>query len=666
MQNTNTANRTSWLWILLLTLILAISGIAYAPAIPGLAVWDDHELIGGSGIGGGDSLIHCFTKPFLHHYFRPLVSLSFYLEHRLSGSGPIFYHTTNIAFHVITTGLIIGMLLCVFRKRAVALLGGLAFAVQPTQVSTVAWIGGRTDSMTTMWLAGFIWTLVLAVRSAGARRAGFIAASSLLYFLALMTKEQVLCILPLVPFAAFCFRDEASPLTLKRALLFSAPLFAVAATFIGLWIYFFPSPAHPELHSFSNQFKIGGNTILYYALLLMAPSMKWMHMLSIGELERFGMASVFSGFAILGGMFVLFARLWKTSKRSAWFLAFVFMSAFPILNLLPLPSIIVAPYRVGVTGLAVASLMGVCFAWLISPLFAKVLSLIPSRGEVEDKGNTPEPLKLKGLQVFGAMAGACMLLWMTSLTWRGAGVWQNEGTVFSEFSRCDPDSAIARINYSSALIAEHKSKEATQQIEKLLSLIFRSEKWRNRTDAMLALKSDPAIIERIREAEGNSIEPEMWLGNIFAQLGFTRLNSVGRDAAKSAFDTGYAIERDNHNINLGLAQIAYDDQDYKKAVSYLRMAIVTRASHTEMYILLGRTYMQMGKWKEAQAALKDWTELQSWNGKAFVLLAATQSRQGKFDDAKASLEFALKHSICDKSEVEARLADIKVRGAEIL
>ena len=44
--------------------------------VQGLPIWDDHALISGTGIGGGNSLAECFTVPFLKHYFRPLVSVS--------------------------------------------------------------------------------------------------------------------------------------------------------------------------------------------------------------------------------------------------------------------------------------------------------------------------------------------------------------------------------------------------------------------------------------------------------------------------------------------------------------------------------------------------------------------------------------------------------------
>ena len=198
MTHSQNQSNTSWKWILSVSVVLLASILCFLPAITGMAIWDDHILIGGAGIGGGDTLAHCFTNPFLYHYYRPLVSVSFFLEHKLSGSGPIFYHSTNILIHVLTTGALIAMLLCVFKKRSIAALGGLAFAVQPAQVSTVAWIGGRTDSLATLWLALFGWFLALAVRESGVKRVCLSIGSALMFFAAMMTKEQTATVLPLV------------------------------------------------------------------------------------------------------------------------------------------------------------------------------------------------------------------------------------------------------------------------------------------------------------------------------------------------------------------------------------------------------------------------------------------------------------------------------------
>src|SRR5205085_616472 len=107
------------------------SALPYAQTLRGMMIWDDHFLVDGSGIGSAKSLVQCFTRPFLEYYYRPLVSVSFYLDHRLWGHTPFGYHQTNILIHLATTGVLIGFVWSAFRNRSAAMIAGLLFALQP-------------------------------------------------------------------------------------------------------------------------------------------------------------------------------------------------------------------------------------------------------------------------------------------------------------------------------------------------------------------------------------------------------------------------------------------------------------------------------------------------------------------------------------------------------
>src|SRR5690242_14603812 len=174
-------------WRLACLAILLLAAGVYMPTLSGMPIWEDSRLI-----GGYDSIQECFTKPFLGDYFRPLTALSFYIDHALSGHEPFLYHQTNILIHVLTTAVLIGLFLAAFRSRAVALLGALLFAVQPAQVSTVAWIGGRTDSLCALWVALFGWGLVTGIQADERKRTWRLGIAWLAFGAAILTKEQSL------------------------------------------------------------------------------------------------------------------------------------------------------------------------------------------------------------------------------------------------------------------------------------------------------------------------------------------------------------------------------------------------------------------------------------------------------------------------------------------
>ena len=186
--------------------IVLLSGLIYLPVIHGTVIWDDKEILLGRGIGAPQSILQCFMRPFLFHYYRPLTSVSFLIDHWMWGSNTFGYHLTNILLHVLTTAVLIGVIAAAFPNRPfVALVDAFLFAVQPVQVSTVAWIGGRTDSLSTFWIAVFFWTIITGARGEGIRRRRLLALSVLCFALAALSKEQALAVAPLGPLALICF-----------------------------------------------------------------------------------------------------------------------------------------------------------------------------------------------------------------------------------------------------------------------------------------------------------------------------------------------------------------------------------------------------------------------------------------------------------------------------
>jgi len=186
--------------------VILISTAVYLPSVDGLALWDDRSLI-----GVYRSFSQCLALPFLQHYFRPLVSLTFFVEWRLFGRDAFVCHQTNILIHLCTTAALIGLLRALLPNRWIAALGGLLFAIQPAQASTVAWIGGRTDSLCTLWLTLFLLCLVRSAQSRGTRAWYYGAISVTLFELALLTKEQSLAVLPIVPMVYLWFHNTVVP-----------------------------------------------------------------------------------------------------------------------------------------------------------------------------------------------------------------------------------------------------------------------------------------------------------------------------------------------------------------------------------------------------------------------------------------------------------------------
>ena len=95
------------------------------------------------------------------------------------GQNPYFFHSTNILIHAVTALALMGLLETMLQSRRAAFLGGLLFALDPAHLQSVAWMGGRADTICALWTILFSWALIWAVRSKGADRAAGLALSKI-------------------------------------------------------------------------------------------------------------------------------------------------------------------------------------------------------------------------------------------------------------------------------------------------------------------------------------------------------------------------------------------------------------------------------------------------------------------------------------------------------
>jgi len=656
-------------WRIAYIITILISGIVYLPAMSGLPIWDDHALIGGRGIGGGKSLSACFTEPFLLHYFRPLVSMSFFFDHKVFGSGPFFYHQTNLLIHVATTLVCLLLFRAAFQSRLISVAGALAFAVQPAQVSTVAWIGGRTDSLCTLFAAVFAWALIRSAQSCGPRRAAWTTVSVIGFGLALLAKEQAISLLPLAPLAFRCFSSAPHRDAWREGARWSTPYTITAVAFIAAWFVFYPSPHPPVMHALTEQAALAGRTMTYYTSLLAAPSPSSLHLLSVGTLERAGFWSVLPGLAAMIALTLLAARSLGARPAITWFCAFLMLAVLPVCNVLPLPSLVVAPYRVGLGGPAAAALLAYLFTSGYRATVARIARETSCGESLEAQESDGSYRSYKTDSNFARLrlaAGCLALIWFGALTTWGAGQWQDERSIFSTIVRYDPDSIVGRFNLTTALLKLHKSGPALVELDGLMTRLFHSRAWTEKATALAVLRDDRQILVRIRENQGNAIRPEGWLAALYGQMGFAKMDGLDRTGARNCFEIGLAIDRTNEDVNLGLAQLAYDAGKMHAAEGYLYVALAARPQRAELHMLLGHTLASMGRWRQAQSELETWASLQPWSGQAHIEVAQARSRRGDYAGAQASLEYALAHAICDPAEVRARLKDLRGRAASFL
>jgi hypothetical protein len=141
-----------------------------------------------------DYLVQGYWEPGSDHLWRPLASLSFAVQWRLSGGRGWAFHLVNILLHATASALVAALAWKLAGRRA-AWIAGLLFAGHPLHVEDVASLVGRCETLAAVGVLG---ALVLLIRPPDKpmtwkRAAGIFGC----FLLAIFSKEQGL-LLPLM------------------------------------------------------------------------------------------------------------------------------------------------------------------------------------------------------------------------------------------------------------------------------------------------------------------------------------------------------------------------------------------------------------------------------------------------------------------------------------
>ncbi len=224
---------------------LALGALAYLNTIGFGFVWDDKHLIVDNTLVRQASPLPALVSDFWQEgertdFYRPLVSLSYFLEFRLWKLSPAGYHAANVADHLAATLAVTATARLLFGSSLAAIIAGIVFALHPIHTESVAFISGRPDVLACTLLVG---AFALFVRSRRLAR-GVSAGSLVLFVAALLCKETALA-LPAVLVAYELAPIEPGGPTgspsrgalVRRLAALTWPYLAAAAAYLGLrWV----------------------------------------------------------------------------------------------------------------------------------------------------------------------------------------------------------------------------------------------------------------------------------------------------------------------------------------------------------------------------------------------------------------------------------------------
>ena len=238
----STSNRPAYLIILLLTFLL------YGNTIPNDYALDDIYSISGNQYTkkGFEGINDLLTKNYFSGFYgdmdislaggryRPLSLVTFAIEYEFFGENPHINHFINVLLFALTAMLLYLILLNILKKYkyrewwfSIPFIATLLYLFHPIHTEVVANIKGRDEILSLLGALLSLWLIWKYIESKKTRNLFF---AFITFFLALMSKENAITFLLIIPLTVYFFSTKK----LKNYLKIFIPL--VTATGLFFWI----------------------------------------------------------------------------------------------------------------------------------------------------------------------------------------------------------------------------------------------------------------------------------------------------------------------------------------------------------------------------------------------------------------------------------------------
>lgn len=222
--------KESW-WVLAIVIVFAMA--IYGNTIPFGYAFDDTIAVTGNkftveGVAGIPDIL---SYDFFAGYYgkdmnmvaggrwRPLSLITFAVEYEVFGENPHISHFINILLYALTGWLIFLILSYFFRNseekrwfRSVPLFAALLFIAHPIHTEAVANIKGRDEILTLLFSLYALW---MSLKYAGSGKMKYLIYSGIIFFLGLLSKENAITFLAIIPFSIFFFTEANWKINLK-------------------------------------------------------------------------------------------------------------------------------------------------------------------------------------------------------------------------------------------------------------------------------------------------------------------------------------------------------------------------------------------------------------------------------------------------------------------
>jgi len=210
---------------LALFLILIAVLFSYAPSLRNGFVWDDTALVLRDPLIRSWRLIpegfnhFLFVDASASNFYRPLQRLTYTFDYAAFALRPFAYHLTSVlchaaaavAFFFLAEELLLLFAIESAKRRTIAFMATLAWAIHPVHSGAVAYISGRADPLAALF--GFIglYLVLRSLRGDGRRTLLFLSVATIAFLLSALSRESGL-LMPVLAMALLALHRKSRAL----------------------------------------------------------------------------------------------------------------------------------------------------------------------------------------------------------------------------------------------------------------------------------------------------------------------------------------------------------------------------------------------------------------------------------------------------------------------
>ncbi len=567
-------------------------------------------------------------------YYRPMMTLGFLLCYQIFGPLAYGFHLASLLAHAAVVAMVYAFAEGLFRDRLASFCAAALFALHPVHVESVAWISAVTDLQLTFFYVFTFWLFTRLEEQPAARRYWTLAAATIGFAMAILSKEQALTLPVLAAVYEFGYRDDAASTSRKERLLWQTPLWVLTLGYLWMRAHLLGAVTHTTgWHQLTPYQTILSAVALIgqYVFKLFWPA----HLLafyafvpSTGLLQ----APVLAGIAALALCAGAFAGLWNSARPASFGILWLLINLGPVLNARWMSAYVIADryFYLPSVGFCLTAGWGMVALW---------------RWAVQR--NAPWRAIAQGA------ACAVVLLCVVRITTR-IPVWRDDVTLLTSTLAAEPNEYILHSGLGQAYSLRDEPAAAEREylqalrlnpdfIQALCSLgiVYAQQK---RYDKAVPLLS------RAITLDPKSADARLSLGAAYAQTG--RL-----DLAEAQFRAAIALVPLNYNAHNVLGKLYFDSGRLQEAEAQFRESLACEPNLAALDHL-GYIYMRWGDRGRAEKAFQAALSLNSKDSHAHYNLGLICEGSGRSAQARQEFQAALAADP-DNPEISSALAKLQ-------